>query len=382
MKKIKIIHILHSVGGVDVSLRLILENTNPSEFENIVIHGTKDTNEVFHDKNQNQVKEYKLPIAREISFIDDLTAIIRTYKIIKTEKPNLIHSHSAKGGVIGRIIGILTGIPVVHTPQAFSYLSSNNKIKRAVFLLIEKLLSKGNSMLLASSKSEMDRALQEVGFHKNKVLLFNNSVKPIVEIESLSIQKTWPDDYICTVGRPSYQKNIELMVRVLFEIKKTTKIHLVLMGVGPVSGQLESVRNLIVELNLTADITLLNWTERTDVFNIIHQSRFYISTARYEGLPYAIIESLALSVPCVVSDCDGNKDLIIDDFNGYLVKKNDTLDFSEKCIKLLSDEKRHTIFSNNAKKTFEQNYNIIKTISNLEAIYLNQSNLKYKKSFK
>lgn len=382
MKKIKITHILHSVGGVDVSLRLILENTNPSEFENIVIHGTKDTNEVFYDKNRNLVKEYKLPISREISFTDDLTAIIKAYKIIKTDKPDLIHSHSAKGGVIGRIIGILTGIPVVHTPQAFSYLSSNNKIKRGVFLWIEKLLSKGNTALLASSKSEMDRALQEVGFDKNKVLLFNNAIKPIEVIEALSIKKTWPDDYICTVGRPSYQKNIELMIKVLYQIKKTKKIHLVVMGVGPVSGQLESVRKLIVELDLTADITLLNWTERADVFNIINQSRFYISTARYEGLPYSIIESLALSIPCIVSDCDGNKDLIIDNFNGNLVKENDIKDFSEKCIRLLNDEKMHLEFSNNAKITFEQNFNIIKNIADLEAIYVNQSNLKYKKSFK
>lgn len=382
MKKIKIAHILHSVGGVDVSLRLILENSNPSQFENIVIHGIVDTKEVFYDKNKALIKDYKLPISREITVVNDLISIIKTYQIIKKENPDLIHSHSAKGGVIGRIVAILTGIPVVYTPQAFSYLSTNNNFKRMVFLLIEKLLSKGNGTLLASSNSEMNRAIEEVGFKKESVLLFNNAIKPIEEIDSLSIKKTWPNNYICTVGRPSYQKNIEFMIRVLFEIKKTTTIHLVIMGVGPVSDNLDSVKNLIKELDMSTDITLLNWTKRTDVFNIINDAKFYISTARYEGLPYSIIESMALGTPCIVSDCDGNKDLIKNDCNGYLVKENDTADFSAKCIKLWNEAEIHAAFSKNAKKSFEQDYNILKKIVDLETIYLKQSNLKYKKSHK
>ncbi|MFE3872322.1 glycosyltransferase [Flavobacterium sp. ZS1P70] len=382
MKKIKIAHVLHSVGGVDVSLRLILENTNPTEFDNIVIHGISDTKDFFYDKNRNLVKEYKVPIFRKIAIVNDFTSIVKTYRIIKKEKPHLIHSHSAKGGVIGRIVGILTRIPVVHTPQAFSYLSSNSTIKKAVFLWIEKLLSKGNSILLASSKSEMDRALNEVGFNKENVVLFNNAIRPIVVIDELAIKKTWPENYICTVGRPSYQKNIEFMIRVLYEIKKTTNIHLVVMGVGPVSENLDSVKSLIKELDMSTEITLLNWTDRTDVFNIINGAKFYISTARYEGLPYSIIESLALSIPCIVSDCDGNRDLIKNNFNGYLIKENDTLDFKEKCIKLLNDEEIHIELSKNAKKSFDKDFNILKNIIYLEAIYQKQSDLKYKKSHK
>jgi glycosyltransferase involved in cell wall biosynthesis len=382
MKKIKIAHILHSIGGVDVSLRLILENSNPSQFENIVIHGIVDTKECFYDKNKVLVKEYKLPISREIAVVNDLISIVKTYRIIKKENPDLIHSHSAKGGVIGRIVAILTGIPVVYTPQAFSYLSTDNNLKRSAFLLIEKLLSKGKSTLLASSKSEMKQAIEEVGFKKENVLLFNNAIRPINAIDSLSIKKSWPDNYICTVGRPSYQKNIEFMIRVLYEIKKTTNIHLVLMGVGPVSDNLDSVKNLIKELDMSTDITLLNWTKRTDVFNIINDAKFYISTARYEGLPYSIIESMALGTPCIVSDCDGNRDLITNDFNGYLVEENNTADFTAKCIKLWNEEKIQSVFSKNTKKSFEQEYNILKKIVNLETIYLKQSNLKYKKSHK
>jgi len=372
MGKIKIIHILHSVGGVDISLRQILQNLNTSDFENVVIHGESDTLIPFFNNDRNAIVEYKLPIQREISIQNDFNAIVKALQIVRKEKPDLIHSHSTKGGVIARIIGFFTGVKILHTPQAFSYLSSKNKIKRAIFLLIEKLLSKGNSILLGSSQSEINRATKEVGYPISKTILFNNAIEPIEKISELSIKKTWPDKYLCTVGRPCYQKNTEELIRVLYEVNKTKDLHLVLVGVGHHADQLEIVENLILKFNLKNKITILNWTSREDVLHIISKSKLYISTSRYEGLPYAIIESLALSIPCIVSDCDGNRDLVKNNFNGFCIEKNDTKEFSQKIIELFNNENLYLEFSKNAKNTFEQHHNIYEKINYLESIYREQ----------
>lgn len=369
MSKIKIAHILHSVGGVNVSLRQILQNIDTSDFENFVIHGNSDSKVLFQDKNSNSVLAYKLPIHREISIKNDYLAIVKALKIIRKEQPDLIHSHSTKGGVIARIIGFITGIKVLHTPQAFSYLSTDKKLKRTAFLLVEKILSKGNSVLLASSESELKRAIDEVGYSKSKTALFNNAITPIENVSELSIPKTWPDKYICTVGRPCYQKNTEELIRVLYEVNKTVDIHLVLIGVGHHADQLEIVEDLVSELNLTEKITILNWTSREDVLNIVSKSKLYVSTSRYEGMPYAMIESLALSIPNVVSDCDGNRDLIKNNFNGFCIKNNNTEKFSEKVIQLLKEENLYNDFSNRAKETFLKHHNINEKIHDLESIY-------------
>lgn len=374
MPKIKVAHILHSVGGVDISLRQILQNLDPSEFECFVIHGEDDSNQEFKDKNSNTITNYKLPIHREIAIKNDYKSLIKTVRILRKEKPDLIHSHSTKGGVIGRIAGVLTGTKVLHTPQAFSYLSTNNKIKRIIYLVIEKLMSKGNSVLLASSQSELNRAIKDVGFPDSKTLLFNNAIEPIENILSLSISKTWPDEYLCTVGRPCYQKNIEALIRVLYEINKTRKMHLVLVGVGHHADQLEEVEKLILELDLLDKVTILKWTSRDDVLNIISKSKLYLSAARYEGLPYAVIESLALSIPCIVSNCDGNRDLIINDFNGFVIDNNDTIKFGNSILEILNDEEKHSELSKNAKNTFESNHNILEKIKDLELIYKDQIN--------
>ena len=373
MKTIKIAHIAHSVGGVDVCLRLILDHINTNIFSSVVIHGCGDTNKPFLDHDKNAIRSYSISIFRDIALIQDFKSILSAYSILKKEKPNLIHAHSAKGGIIGRIVGLLLGIKVIYTPHAFSYLSAQSGFKKKLFLTIEKVLAYSTHLLLATSSSEKKRAVEEVGYKPKDAIVFNNCIEPIINIESLSIPSTWSQDYICTVGRPSYQKNIEQMLRVLHEVNKVTKLHLVVMGVGPVSDQLESVKNLIEELDLSHCVTLLNWTERSDVFAIISQSKFYISTARYEGMPYAIIESLALSKPCIVSDCDGNIDLIKDGYNGFIVPSNDVQRFKDKILELLTDESLRNKLSANANKSFAENYNIQKNIAQLEAIYLKYS---------
>jgi len=368
MKKVKIIQVLHCVGGVDVWLRLMLSNIDSDNYENVIVHGIEDTNKAFFDSTGNSIKEYKVPILRQISPINDLKTIYKTIKIVRKEKPNLIHAHSAKGGVIGRVVGIITRTKVLYTPHAFSYLSEKNKPKRLVFKLIEKVLSKGNNILLATSNSEQLRAINEVGYKIENTIVFNNSINPINTIKNLSIQKTWPNEYICTVGRPSYQKNIDLMIRIIAEIKKETNIHLVLMGVGHHADELDN-KKLILNLGLNNNVTLLNWTSREDVFNIIKSSQLYISTSRYEGLPYSVIEALALAKPCVVSNCDGNKDLVENGINGYVIANQNIELYKRHILNLLNNNELLLELSKNAYNSFQEKYNVNKNISFLEKIY-------------
>jgi glycosyltransferase involved in cell wall biosynthesis len=86
-------------------------------------------------------------------------------------------------------------------------------------------------------------------------------------------------------------------------------------------------------------------------------------------MPYSVIESLALSKPCVVSDCDGHRDIIRDGYNGYVVNQNDIDGFTEKVNLLLSDDELGKAFSQNAQQSFQANYNIKHNIKNLESIY-------------
>lgn len=372
MSRKKIIHILHSVGGVDTSLRVILKSIDSSKFENIVIHGTKDNKNFFDDSN-NYVKDYAIPIERDINLIKDLKSIIKAWKIIKREKPDLIHAHSAKGGLISNTLGFfLNSITVLHTPQAYSFLSTSNKMKRSFFVLIEKLLKNRNSILLASSNSELERGITEVNYKKSKTALFNNCISPIKLDQNFSdvLSYNLPKEYICTVGRPSYQKNLEMMIEVLKEIKnRIPNIHLVIMGVGVVSPNTDNIKRLIKAYGLESNTTMIEWVQREKIFHIVSKSKLYISTARYEGLPYAIIESLSLSKSIIATNCDGNRDLVIDGENGFLLDSDNVDLMSEKTIELLQNDSKRLKFEENSLQIFKQKFNLDKNIKNLEEVY-------------
>ncbi len=369
MKKIKIAHILNSVGGVDVSLRLILENCNPNQFEHIIVHGQNDTKVNFVNKDHRKLIDYKLSIQREISPLNDFKAIYNTIKILKAENPDIIHAHSAKGGIIGRVASIFFNTKVLHTPQAYSYLSSPKGLKRKIFLVIEKFFKNINSILVASSPSELNRGINDVGYKRKNTNLFNNSINPI-ELDNDQISISLPSDFICSVGRPSFQKNIEMMVEVIREVKKVIpKIHLVILGVGEYSPNKKNIEKLINKYTLEQNITLVPWMYRGEIFKIIKKSKFYISTARYEGLPYSIIESLALKKACVVTNTDGNRDLVKNEINGYVVEENDIKTMANRIFTLYNNDEKRKVFEHNAFESFKSNYNIENNILNIERIY-------------
>ena len=129
----------------------------------------------------------------------------------------------------------------------------------------------------------------------------------------------------------------------------------------------------LLKHNLENNTTLIEWIQREKIFHIVSQSKLYISTARYEGLPYAIIESLSLSKSIVATNCDGNRDLIKDGENGFLLKPNDVNLMSDKIIELIQDDTKRHEFEKKSLEIFNQEFNLNKNIKNLEEIYLKYS---------
>lgn len=365
---------MHSVGGVDVSLRTILAQIDKDTFEQIVVHGKTDTNSPFLLRDQSAATSYQIDIQREIHLFKDIKAVFQLLKILKECQPSLIHAHSAKGGLVARLAGIFYKVNILHTPQAYSFLSKPKGFKRSLFLIVERWLKQFNSILLASSTSELNRGITEVGYKKEKALLFNNAIQPVFSQKENDFVKTLPDKFIATVGRPSFQKNIESMLEVILLVKKDIPdIKLVLMGVGHYSPNLENVKSLVKKLDLEENVIFIKWQERSNILNAIAASQLYISTARYEGLPYSVIEAMAVKTALVLTDVDGNRDLVNHNYNGYLVVENNHKVMASHIVHLLHNEKIRKQMAHNSKVMFDKHFNMHKQIHILQDIYINTS---------
>ena len=357
-KKIKVLHILNLVGGVEICFRQICENIDTSIIEtSIVCQKLVNKSKLVTSKGE-EIISFSIPIAREINPIFDLFSIIKLIFLINKTKPDVIHAHSAKAGVIARIASFFFKIKVLYTPHAFSYLSANSKFKRFLFLIVEKILRTKNTIVLATSNSEKNQAIHTVGFDQKKVFLLQNAINLKTIGEDKVLEKTLKEKtYICTVGRPSFQKNLEMLIRA-FEIvaQNNNRVHLFIIGAGEYSPRKDKIINMVNNKKLNTRITILPWISRKKVQTYIKNAKLYVSSSRYEGMPYSVIESMAFSTPSVLTNTDGNRDLVINKKSGFLVDICDDLEMANKITTLLNDTKLRNKFGLQANRIFRQNH--------------------------
>lgn len=360
----KILHVGQMIGGLDVYIR----NTtvyNKADNEYVIVCGKGDK----HDpviRNGKAVKEYHIDLYRSLNPKNDFKVLLQTVKIIKEEKPDLIHCHSAKGGAIGRTAGWLTGVPTCYTPHAFSYLCTPSKLKSGIYKAIERL-TKFHTYVLACGESEQAMAIQEIGYGHSHSLVWHNAV-PDTSLENGKAVE-FSEPYACYIGRPSYQKNILFLLDALKVVKdKGCPLKFILLGVGYHSPELEAVKEKIQALDLENTIKLEPWINHADCQEYVRKSLFYISTALYEGLPLAVIEAMANGKAIIASDVVGNRDCVKNDENGFLLPINKD-SFAEKMILLYEDQDKREQMGRKSRELFLKEFYIDNRISLLQKTY-------------
>ena len=372
-QKINILHVLNARGGVDVYLRYLCQFLPSENFNIKVVRSIYDGEKKFKNSAEEDIQEFRIPMVREISFIKDINAILSLIKIIKKQKPDIIHCHSAKGGVIGRIAAFFLKIPVVYTPHAFSYLSTQSQTKKHIFLYIEKLLKikKGQGILLACAKTEAQRAIKDLDYSKDVVKAWPNSIPIIKATTPTKDIITIEQPYACTIARPSYQKNLSLLINAIhLVVQEIPTFQFIIMGIGHYSPEVTGLKKQIKNLKLQKNITLVDWTDREHILDILSSSLFYVSTSRYEGLPYSILETMILGKPAITSQVDGNTDLIEHGKNGLLYKLGDTVTLSNHIINLYTNVELREQLGLAATEFIIENNSLPKNIDSIKEVYV------------
>ncbi len=362
----KVLHLGSIKTGIDTYVRNTVSAAS-DKFEFVIVHGGDDNGNPFY-RNGRLVPEHKIAMYRSLNPFKDFKAVMQAIKVIRKEKPDLIHCHSAKGGVVGRFAAFFTHTKAVYTPHAFSFLSSKSRIKSTIFLFLEKI-ARLKSNLLACSNTELELGLSKVGFKKEKAFVWNNAISdPLSENSSEVAPLEGP--YIISVGRPSYQKNPLLMVEIMKEVHKVhPEMKFYMLGVGFYSPELENMENLIAEYELEDVIKLLPYMSHEETLQHVKNSEIYLTTSLYEGLPIAVLEAMAESKPIVASDVIGNKDCVKDGYNGYLLPL-ECKKFVEKINFLLDNKEEREKMANNSRIYFESDFLLKNRIADLEDIYM------------
>lgn len=359
-------HVGQLVGGLEIYIRNSIAYSSDKEFDFILVHGKNDENKLIFC-GKMQVKEYKVDLYRSLNPINDVKCLWQVIRLIKKEKPDIIHCHSAKGGFIGRIAGWLSGAKTLYTPHAFSFLCSHSKVKKTIFIALERI-ARLNSYLLACSESERQMGMKVVGYKKDKAVVWHNSVPDASEHHGEA--KIEDERFISYIGRPCFQKNPFFLLDVIRKVTHLdSELKFYLLGVGFHSPDLDEMKHKIEEYGIGKNIRLIPWLKHDDCMEYVRNSMFYLTCSLYEGLPLSVIEAMSLGKAVIASNVIGNKDCVKDQVNGYLLQL-DVAQFTERILYLINNEKQRKQFGLNSRKIFSQEFLIESQISKLHHIYM------------
>jgi glycosyltransferase involved in cell wall biosynthesis len=310
----RIIHITEPfAGGVAHAISQLAKRQAADGFEVIIAHSTRpDTlpEDELAKLFPVVVERMTVRMADKISPLRDFLAMLRLVALLRQVQPDVIHLHSSKAGILGRIAAKLTGFDnrVFYTPHGFSFLRQDvSKTKRKLFCLFEKAGALMGGTLLACSPSEAKLARELVG-HK-RVVLVENSID-LADVCS-SLGSTSGTVKIVTAGRICYPKAPWRFRDIAASFPKEKAVF---QWIG--DGELRA--ELFADGRLPDNLTISGWRDRTAVLDELFHADIFLMPSLWEGMPLALIEAQASGLPAVVSDAGGCKDVVIDGVTGFV----------------------------------------------------------------
>jgi glycosyltransferase involved in cell wall biosynthesis len=378
MQRIKVLHITQSVGGVETYLKQVISTIDHSKYELKIIGTISEYLEPYCIKYK--VPFTRLKMARGLNPILDVASILRLKKVLLQERPVCAHLHSAKGGFLGRLACALAKQKSLYTPHALSYLSFTG-VKRKLFFALEKFAGNFAYKLLAISHSEAERLVKDLEQRREDIYVIPNSLvidDYFYNSGNKSRLHTLDGEVkIGTIARLTPQKNPLLFIDIANEVikKEGNHVHFYFLGVGEHDHLKNEVEERIKQYGIGINIHLLQRGDLQTSIHFLQQLDVFLFPSIFEGLSYALLEAMLQGVPCVVSNVDGNNDVIHNNVTGFTC---DTLQDYTNAISLLINDKEKAITYGQAAKTYVLKYHDLrKNIHQLERVYSEFADMQY-----
>lgn len=351
MPKIKIVRIIArlNVGGPAINASILSSSLERDIFETKVVYGSLAEGEAGLEElmRSSGVRMELVPeLGREISPLDDLKAFWRIYRILREEKPDIVHTHTAKAGTLGRLAAILAGTRVkVHTFHGNVFRHYFGRAKTSAFILIERFLGLFTTKVVTVSARQKEELVKEFNIipdAKCVVVPLGADLSKLQKAPSpaggLKRELDLRDGELLVgiMGRLVPIKNHRMFLEAASRIRKArpdVMVKFAVIGGGELEKELKA---LAVSLGIGRDVYFLGWRE--DLGNIYRGLDVVALTSLNEGTPLALIEAMAMGRTIIATDVGGVPDIIDNGRTGILVGKGDTEKFSGKLAELLDDK--------------------------------------------
>jgi len=358
MSKIKTIHIVEALGGGVYTYFVNLSNYfgERQHIETTIIYSDQrpeinplNVRRDFHER----VNLLPVQMCVKPSLYHDFKTLLVLIKHIKRLRPNVVHLHSSRMTVLGRLAHVFSfsNSKLFYTPHGYSFLKKDvSPQKQKAYYLIEKYFAKlgGSSIACGDTEFNLAKKISKAYLVRNGVNLKNFN-------KSKSDRKNH-DFTIGILGRITFARNPKLFNRVA---QRHPKIRFMWIGDG-------ELRRLITSKN----IKVTGWyNEREEALEQLKSVDVYLQTSLWEGLQMAVLEAMTMKKPVLATNVIGNKDVVLHGKTGYLFDNEEEL---VTYIELLQDKAHRLKLGENGESRVKEFFDSSKNFKDLEAIYLKQ----------
>ena len=322
--RIRVLHVIArmNVGGPAVLVADLIRNLDSSKFEVKLITGFCDDNESdYLDDVAKDIGAIRIPgLGRSVSILKDMMAFFLLIQKIRSFKPNVIHTHTAKAGVLGRLAGLIArpNAKRIHTFHGHLLHGYFNSTKVRMVVLVEKILGRITFKFVAIG-AIVRNDLVKAGIGKTeKYEIIYPGMQDLDLYPQLGVRDRLglaPDKtYIVFVGRLTKIKRPDRLIDLAQSLKVNyPSAHIIIAGAGELLDDLK-----VKAVRDSLPMTFLGW--RNDIGMILSASDIAVLCSDNEGIPLTLIQASQAGLPIVSTEVGSVSDIVVNGITGLLTE--------------------------------------------------------------
>ena len=363
------------ITTVPLSLKVLLKGQLRFMASNgFDVKGVSSEGEELREVHENEgIAVEAITMSRKITPFQDLKSLWEMWNFLRKEKPQIVHTHTPKAGIIGMLAARLAGVPHrLHTVAGLPLMEATGT-KRKILNFVEKLTYSSATRVYPNSKGLYDFILQNNFTQSNKLKIIANgssngidttffSPDQVTEIEKVTLREKLniqPDNFVFVfVGRIVSDKGINELIKAFSELQAAENNEpagIKLLLVGGLENDLDPLNpETLAEINQNKDIISVGFQQDVRSFFAIADALVFPSYR--EGFPNVVMQAGAMGLPSIVSDINGCNEIIIEGENGLIIPSKNVEKLKEKMLTLAKDKNLYTKLKGNSRRMIENRY--------------------------
>lgn len=314
-------------------------------------------------------------LERPISPLKDLLALFEIYGFIKEKQIDIVHTHSSKAGIVGRLAAVLAKVRIIaHTVHGWSFNDDQPFWTRLLYIWLERWIGGFTNRLIVVSRYDQEKGLSNNIASEDRYSLIRYGIDFAEFSGKQTVGKVrqelgiGADDLVVgMVACFKLQKSPGDFVRLAGLINQSLpRVKFILVGDGALR---ENIEDLISQYNLQKNMFLLGW--RDDVPEILSAIDVFVLTSLWEGLPISVLEAFVSHKPVVATDTGGIREVVFENKTGFLVSPGDIKAMAKKVQILLNDKSLRLKIGDNAHSSLGISYRLDYMVSSTKDLYEN-----------